>query len=95
MHKTRPSHDIASVTEITGKVEGKVAIVGDDSISSGNTLLEGAPGARAAERSAMSGSSPPTVSFPATLSSASRTPTMAASSSRTRFRSILSAARLG
>jgi ribose-phosphate pyrophosphokinase len=42
MHKTRPSHDTASVTEITGRVEGKVAIVGDDNISSGNTLLEGA-----------------------------------------------------
>ena len=48
MHKTRPSHDIASVTEITGKVEGKVAIVGDDNISSGNTLLEGARALKAA-----------------------------------------------
>jgi len=48
MHKTRPSHDVASVTEITGQVEGKVAIVGDDNISSGNTLLEGARALREA-----------------------------------------------
>src|SRR5437870_4887935 len=27
MHKTRPAHDVASVTEITGRVKGKVAIV--------------------------------------------------------------------
>ena len=42
LNKTRPSHDVASVTEITGRVAGKVAIVGDDNISTGNTLLEGA-----------------------------------------------------
>jgi ribose-phosphate pyrophosphokinase len=42
MNKTRPSHDTASVTEITGRVAGKVAIVGDDNISTGNTLLQGA-----------------------------------------------------
>ena len=42
MHKTRPSHDVAEMTEITGRVRGKVAIVGDDNISTGNTLLAGA-----------------------------------------------------
>jgi ribose-phosphate pyrophosphokinase len=42
MHKTRPSHDTAEMTEITGRVKGKVAIVGDDNISTGNTLLAGA-----------------------------------------------------
>jgi len=42
MHKTRPSHDTAEMTEITGRVAGKVAIVGDDNISTGNTLLAGA-----------------------------------------------------
>jgi ribose-phosphate pyrophosphokinase len=42
MHKTRPSHDAAEVTEITGRVEGKVAIVGDDAIMTGGTLLAGA-----------------------------------------------------
>jgi ribose-phosphate pyrophosphokinase len=30
------------MTEITGRVQGKVAIVGDDNISTGNTLLAGA-----------------------------------------------------
>ncbi len=42
MHKTRPSHDTAEMTEITGRVRDKVAIVGDDNISTGNTLLAGA-----------------------------------------------------
>jgi ribose-phosphate pyrophosphokinase len=48
MHKTRPSHDVASVTEITGRVAGKVAIVGDDNISTGTTLLQGAQALKAA-----------------------------------------------
>ena len=39
MHKTRPSRDVAEVTEITGKVRGKTAIVGDDVIMTGGTLL--------------------------------------------------------
>jgi ribose-phosphate pyrophosphokinase len=42
MHKTRPSHDTAEMTEITGRVRDKIAIVGDDNISTGNTLLAGA-----------------------------------------------------
>ena len=42
MHKTRPEHDKASVTEITGRVRDKVAIVGDDVIMTGGTLLAGA-----------------------------------------------------
>ena len=42
MNKTRPSKDVASVTEITGRVAGKIAIVGDDNISTGHTLLQGA-----------------------------------------------------
>ena len=41
-NKTRPSRDVASVTEITGRVAGKIAIVGDDNISTGHTLLDGA-----------------------------------------------------
>jgi ribose-phosphate pyrophosphokinase len=48
MHKTRPAHDVAEVTEITGRVEGKVAIVGDDVIMTGNTLLHGATALREA-----------------------------------------------
>ena len=39
MHKTRPAHDVAEVTEITGRVKGKTAIVGDDAIMTGSTLL--------------------------------------------------------
>ncbi|HEY8787506.1 MAG TPA: ribose-phosphate pyrophosphokinase [Actinopolymorphaceae bacterium] len=39
MHKTRPAHDEVAVTEITGRVRGKKAILGDDVIMTGNTLL--------------------------------------------------------
>ncbi|MBA2384165.1 MAG: ribose-phosphate pyrophosphokinase [Actinobacteria bacterium] len=39
MHKTRPIHDQAEVTEVTGRVRDKTAIVGDDVIMTGGTLL--------------------------------------------------------
>ena len=39
MHKTRPGHDVVEVTEITGRVRDKIAIVGDDVIMTGGTLL--------------------------------------------------------
>ena len=39
MLKTRPARDIAEVTEITGKVKDKIAILGDDVIMTGGTLL--------------------------------------------------------
>jgi ribose-phosphate pyrophosphokinase len=39
MHKTRPGHDTAAVTEIAGRVRGKTAILGDDVIMTGGTLL--------------------------------------------------------
>jgi len=39
MHKTRPAHDEVSVTEIAGRVRDKGAIVGDDVIMTGGTLL--------------------------------------------------------
>jgi len=42
MHKTRPRHDTASVTEVTGRVRNKIAIVCDDVIMTGGTLLSGA-----------------------------------------------------
>ena len=48
MHKTRPEHDQAAVTEVTGNVRGKVAIVGDDVIMTGGTLLAGAHALREA-----------------------------------------------
>src|SRR5436309_4812057 len=39
MHKARPSHDVAAVTEIAGRVRDKVAILGDDVIMTGGTML--------------------------------------------------------
>jgi ribose-phosphate pyrophosphokinase len=39
MHKTRPAHEAVDVTEITGRVRGRIAIVGDDVITTGRTLL--------------------------------------------------------
>jgi ribose-phosphate pyrophosphokinase len=48
MHKTRPAHDVAEVTEITGKVADKIAIVGDDVITSGSTVEAGAAALREA-----------------------------------------------
>jgi len=39
MHKTRPAHDQAAVTEIAGRVRDKTVIVGDDVIMTGGTLL--------------------------------------------------------
>jgi ribose-phosphate pyrophosphokinase len=42
MHKSRPDHDQATVTEVTGRVRGKVALMGDDIISTGGTLIAGA-----------------------------------------------------
>jgi ribose-phosphate pyrophosphokinase len=42
MHKTRPTHDTVEVTEVTGRVRDKVAIVGDDLTTTGGTLIAGA-----------------------------------------------------
>jgi ribose-phosphate pyrophosphokinase len=42
MHKTRPAHEQASVTEVTGKVRDKICIVGDDVTTTGGTLIAGA-----------------------------------------------------
>jgi ribose-phosphate pyrophosphokinase len=39
MNKSRPARDQAEVTEITGRVRDKVAILGDDVIMTGGTLL--------------------------------------------------------
>ena len=50
MHKTRPAHDVAAVTEITGRVRGKIAIVGDDVIMTGGTMLANVRGAQGARR---------------------------------------------
>ena len=50
MHKTRPAHDLAAVTEITGRVSGKIAIVGDDVIMTGGTLLANVKACKSTER---------------------------------------------
>jgi ribose-phosphate pyrophosphokinase len=42
MHKTRPAHDQAAVTGVTGRVRDKVCIVGDDVTITGGTLIAGA-----------------------------------------------------
>jgi ribose-phosphate pyrophosphokinase len=42
MHKTRLSADTVEVTEITGRVQDKIAIVGDDVITTGGTVTAGA-----------------------------------------------------
>jgi ribose-phosphate pyrophosphokinase len=39
IHKTRPAHERVEVSEITGRVRDKIAIVGDDVIMTGGTLL--------------------------------------------------------
>ncbi len=44
MSKTRPEHDVAEVTEVVGRerVRGKAAILTDDLIVTGTTLVSGA-----------------------------------------------------
>ena len=42
MNKTRPAHDVASVTEVIGRVRGKIAIMTDDIVVTGGTLVAGA-----------------------------------------------------
>jgi ribose-phosphate pyrophosphokinase len=47
MHKTRPSHDQVSITEVTGRVRDKIAIIGDDITTTGGTLIAGAEALKA------------------------------------------------
>ena len=42
MHKTRPSHETVEITEVTGRVRDKIAIIGDDVSTTGSTLIAGA-----------------------------------------------------
>jgi ribose-phosphate pyrophosphokinase len=42
MRKTRPAHDVAAVTEVSGRVQGKVAVMTDDIVVTGGTLVAGA-----------------------------------------------------
>jgi ribose-phosphate pyrophosphokinase len=48
MRKTRPEQEIASITEVSGRVRGKVAIMSDDIIVTGGTLIAGARALREA-----------------------------------------------
>jgi ribose-phosphate pyrophosphokinase len=42
MHKTRPAHDQVEMTEVTGRVHDKIAVVGDDVTTTGGTQIQGA-----------------------------------------------------
>ena len=42
MHKSRPTDDVVVVTEVTGRVRDKIAIIGDDVTTTGSTLIAGA-----------------------------------------------------
>jgi len=42
LNKTRPEHDVAVMTEVIGDVRGKVAIMTDDIVVTGGTLIAGA-----------------------------------------------------
>jgi len=42
LNKARPTHDVARVTEVIGKVRGKTAVMTDDMIVTGGTLRAGA-----------------------------------------------------
>jgi ribose-phosphate pyrophosphokinase len=48
LNKVRPEHDTAEVTEVIGHVRGKVAIMSDDMIVTGGTLIAGATALREA-----------------------------------------------
>ncbi|MGZ4383728.1 MAG: ribose-phosphate diphosphokinase, partial [Gaiellaceae bacterium] len=48
MNKTRPAHDQAAITEVIGDVSGKVALMGDDMIVTGGTLVAAARALREA-----------------------------------------------
>jgi ribose-phosphate pyrophosphokinase len=42
MHKQRLAHNAVAVTEVTGRVRDKIAIIGDDVTTTGSTLIAGA-----------------------------------------------------
>ncbi len=48
LNKTRPEHDTAEVTEVIGHVDGKIAVMIDDMILTGGTLIAGATALREA-----------------------------------------------
>lgn len=48
LHKTRPGRNVAQIMQVIGKVEGKNAIMIDDMIDTGGTLVEGLAALKAA-----------------------------------------------
>jgi ribose-phosphate pyrophosphokinase len=42
MNKQRPAHDIATVSDVLGRVRGKIAVMTDDIYATGGTLIAGA-----------------------------------------------------
>ena len=46
IHKMRPAQEQVEMTEVTGRVRGKVAIIGDDVSTTGSTLIAGAKALR-------------------------------------------------
>jgi ribose-phosphate pyrophosphokinase len=50
MRKTRPEHEVATVTEVSGRsaVDGKIAVMSDDIVVTGGTLIAGARALREA-----------------------------------------------
>ena len=90
MHKTRPAHDVVAVTEVTGRVRGKVAIIGDDITTTGGTLIAGAAGAEGARRDGRLGVRHPRAALGRGPREARATPTSPASSSPTPCRSTRS-----
>ena len=46
--KTRPRHEVAAVTQVIGEVRGKIALIGDDMIVTGGTILAATDALRAA-----------------------------------------------
>jgi ribose-phosphate pyrophosphokinase len=46
IHKMRPAQEQVEVTEVTGRVRGKIAIIGDDVSTTGSTLIAGAKALR-------------------------------------------------
>src|SRR5437667_10737259 len=48
INKVRPEHDTAEVTEVIGDVRGKIAILSDDMVLTGGTLMAGATALREA-----------------------------------------------
>lgn len=47
-NKTRPRHEVAAVTQVIGDVRGKTALIGDDMIVTGGTILAATDALRAA-----------------------------------------------